>query len=311
MMPQNYKVEKHEPQNKTCPFCPGNEKMTPPEVSAHRKTGTKPDTPGWTTRTVPNKFPALKSEGDLARAGVGMFDMMNGIGAHEVIIENPDHAKQLADLADHEMELVIWAYRERSVDLRGDKRFKYMLIFKNFGLSAGASLEHSHSQLIALPAVPKTVREELLGCEKYFEYKDRCLICDIIREELQAEERIVSENNNFVAYCPIASRFPFEVWIAPKEHSSDFTYINKEAMMDLGRIIIDILKRVRVVLGDPSYNYLLHTSPIEARERPDYHWHIELMPKLAKVAGFEWGSGFYINRTSPETAAKYLREAKI
>lgn len=311
MLPNKYQIDKHELTAKSCPFCPGNEHMTPPEIDAHRKTGTKPNTPGWVTRTVPNKFPALKIEGDLGKTGVGIFDMMNGVGAHEVIIENPDHQKQIADLADHEMELVVWAYRDRSVDLRGDKRFKYILIFKNYGLAAGASLEHSHSQLIALPIVPKTVHEEIVGCEEYYNYKDRCLICDTLRDELHAETRIVTENKNFIAYCPMASRFPFEIWIIPREHSSDFTYINKEGMMDLGRIIIDVLKRVRVTLNDPSYNYIIHTSPIEARERADYHWHIEVMPKLARTAGFEWGSGFYINRTSPETAAKYLREAKI
>lgn len=296
---------------KVCPFCVGNEKMTPPEIYAHREGAGLPNSPGWSVRIVPNKFPALRIEGTINRMGIGLYDMMNGIGAHEVIIENPGHSKSFTDLMDHECEKVIWSYRDRSLDLGGDKRFKYILIFKNYGESAGASLEHSHSQLIALPIVPKRVMEELKWAELYYSYRERCVFCDIIREEIDNAERIVVENKNFVAFTPFVSRFPFEVCIMPKNHSANFSHILKDEVVGLARILKDVLLRMKLLLNDPPYNFLIHTSPVEDKERDDYHWHIELMPRLMKVAGFEWGSGFYINTTPPELAAKYLNQVKI
>jgi len=309
--PGDFDIEHFPDKKGPCPFCYGHEGMTPPEIQAHREGGTKANAPGWSTRVVPNKFPALRIEGDLNRQGVGMFDLSNGVGAHEVIIETPDHKKTLADLLDHEVEKVIWAYRDRSVDLHGDKRFRYIMIFKNHGYSAGASLTHSHSQLIALPMIPKNVNEELTGSNKYYEYKERCIFCDMITQEKEENERIICQNSRFLAFSPFASRFPFEVWILPKEHHSDFSIIQTEDVIELARILKEVLLRVKSVLGNPPYNFIIHTSPFEARERADYHWHIEIMPKLTHIAGFEWGSGFYINRTPPEIAAKYLREAKI
>ncbi len=310
-VPSDYEVEQHVKKSGVCPFCPGNEHMTPPEIDAHREGEIKPNTPGWLTRIIPNKFPALRIEGNLDRTGIGIYDMMNGIGAHEVIVENPDHNKELCDLMDHDVEKVIWAYRNRSLDLRGDKRFKYILIFKNYGVSAGASLEHPHSQLIALPIVPKRVNEELRWSEKYFGYRERCIFCDILHQEIDERVRIVSENKSFIAFAPFVSRFPFEISIFPKIHSADFSYIQKEEVVDLARILRETLLRIKVALRDTSYNYLIHTSPIETRERPDYHWHVEIMPRLGKTAGFEWGTGFYLNQTPPEIAATALREAKI
>jgi len=309
--PTDFDVE-HLPHKKgSCPFCYGHEGMTPPEIQAHREGSTVANAPGWSTRIVPNKFPALRIEGEIDRRGLGMFDMSNGIGAHEVIVETPDHKKSLADLLDHEVEKVIWAYRDRSVDLHGDKRFRYIMIFKNYGYSAGASLAHSHSQLIALPMIPKNVNEELIGSHRYYEYKDRCIFCDMITQEKEENERLVCENSRFIAFSPFAPRFPFEVWILPREHHSDFSLIQTDGVIELARILKEVLLRIKSVLGDPPYNFIIHTSPIEERERVDYHWHIEIMPKLTHVAGFEWGSGFYVNRTPPEVAAKYLREAKI
>jgi UDPglucose--hexose-1-phosphate uridylyltransferase len=311
-LPGDFEIEQHIHSGKICPFCPGNEQMTPPEIDAHREGQVIKNGPGWRTRIVPNKFPALEIEGNLDRLGIGIYDMMNGIGAHEVIIENPDHNKNMADLLDHEVERIIWAYRNRSVDLRGDKRFKYILIFKNYGEPAGASLEHPHSQLIALPIVPKRVLEELEGSHRYFEYKERCVFCDVIAQEIEDDERLIIENKTFMAFAPFVPRFPFETWIIPKNHTSDFTHIQKEEVIDLARILREILLRIKILLHDPSYNFLVHTAPINGGgEREDYHWHIEIMPRLTKVAGFEWGSGFYINPTSPEAAAKCLREVKL
>ena len=285
--------------------------MTPPEIYVVRPPGSAANSPGWQLRVVANKFPALQIEGQLERRGLGVFDLRTGVGAHEVIIETPDHQRQMADLSLEEFQAVITAFKIRSLDLRGDRRLKYTLIFKNFGLSAGASLEHSHSQLIALPIVPKRVQEELKGAERYVEFRDRCPYCDMVDQELREDERIVCENRAFIAFCPFMSSFPFEIWVLPKTHSADFAKITTEGIADFARLLKETLMRMRVALSDPAYNFLIHTAPIETYEREEYHWHLELMPKLTKMAGFEWGTGFYINPTPPELAAKVLRDVKL
>ncbi len=292
-----------------CPFCVGNETKTPPEIMAYRQAGTLPDTPGWNLRVVPNKFPALQIEGNLDRRGEGMFDRMNGIGAHEVIIETPDHEKTISTMSIKEVEDILWSYRDRILDLEKDKRFKYILIFKNQGSAAGASLEHTHSQVIALPIVPKRVSEEIEGSKKYFSYKERCVFCDIIRQELDSNVRVVKENRGFIAIEPFTPRFPFETWILPKMHDSAFEDGLKEEYEQLAEILRDSLLRLDIALNNPPYNFLLHNSPLRENHSDFYHWHIEIIPKLTKVAGFEWGTGFYINPTPPEEAAKFLREA--
>ena len=308
---EEFEVERHEVKAGFCPFCYGNEDKTPPEVDAFRPDSSPPNTPGWLTRTVPNKFPALQIHGGLGRVGMGIYDMMNGIGAHEVIIETPDHKRTIADLSTEETERVIRAYRARCIDLNRDKRFRYILIFKNYGFSAGASLEHPHSQLIALPIVPKRVQEELQGTEFYYQYKERCVYCDIISQELGERSRLVAENEEFLSFCPYASRFPFETWILGKCHSSAFSQITEKQIANLALILKETMSKIKTLLGDPSYNYIIHTAPAKDKEREDYHWHIEIMPKLIHTAGFEWGSGFYTNPTPPEEAARRLNEVKI
>jgi UDPglucose--hexose-1-phosphate uridylyltransferase len=293
-----------------CPFCYGKEDLTPHEITAHRKQG-GPNTPGWSVRVVPNKYPALRVEGEITKEGDGVFDMMSGVGAHEIIVESPDHYKDMADFSYVEMEDVVWAYLSRSLDLKQDKRFKYILIFKNYGKIAGASLEHAHSQLIALPIVPKRVQEELEGATKYYDYKERCIFCDIIRQEKEEKERIIYEDERFLAFCPYVSRFPYEVWVLPKRHSADFTGLERDSVGCLARAMRDSLARIKKLLSDPPYNFIIHTSPIEGHDREDFHWHIEIMPKLTKVAGFEWGSGFYINPVPPHIAAANLLSVNI
>jgi len=307
---KDFALDPHKKDKKNCPFCWGNESMTPPEIIAHRKYGPE-NSPGWTVRVVSNKFPALRIEGDLNKEAIGMFDMMNGIGAHEVIIDTPDHFRDMADLNYAETEEIIWTYLARSVDLRRDRRFKYILIFKNYGKSAGASLEHPHSQLIALPIVPKRVNEEIDGAGKYYEYKERCAFCDMVREEKEEKDRAIYEDDKFIAFCPYVSRFPYEVWVLPKKHGSDFTSMPRDHVPSLAKALRDSLARIKSLLQDPPYNFIIHTSPINGHEREDYHWHIEIMPKLGKVAGFEWGSGFYINPVPPDLAAENLLKAKI
>ena len=309
--PEAFEVAEHTRSGGRCPFCYGNEAMTPPEIYAVRPPGSAPNGVGWQLRVVANKFPALKIEGDLNRRGIGVFDLCNGVGAHEVIIETPHHERQLSDLAVEELAHLITAFKIRSLDLRGDRRLRYTLIFKNFGLSAGASLEHAHSQLIALPIVPKRVQEELKGAERYFEFRERCVYCDMLHQDLEEDERVVCENRSYLAACPFMSGFPFEIWILPKEHRADFAQIGPEAISDFARILKDTLRRMRLALSNPSYNFIIHTAPIEPREREEYHWHLELIPKLTKIAGFEWGTGFYINPTSPERAATILRATAL
>jgi len=308
--PRDYEIEVQAKKSSACAFCPGSEKMTPPEIVAYSKVKRDRDSAGWTLRVVPNKFPAMQIEGNLDKIGMGIFDKMNGIGAHEVIIESTDHNKEIPDRDEKEIQDLIWAYRDRSLDLRKDRRFKYILIFKNYGFAAGASLDHPHSQLIALPFVPKRVIGEMEGAEKYFGYRERCVYCDMIRQELQEKQLTISENKNFLSFAPFVSRFPYEVCIIPKEHFSDFAQIQAKLVADMASILKDTLSRVKKVLSDVPYNFIVHTTPLDDLTREDYHWHMEIMSRLTKVAGFEWGTGFYINPTPPELAAKILRETK-
>lgn len=294
-----------------CPFCPGNEDKTPPEVRALRSGTEQKNVPGWKIRVVPNKFPALQIEGDLSRRGEGLYDVMNGVGAHEVIIETPNHLAELADLDTDHIYDTLLIFRERILDLKNDTRFKYILIFKNHGISAGASLEHSHSQLIATPIIPKRVQEELLGAKKHFDFKERCIYCDILHQEVQMGKRLVVRTDEYVSVEPFAPRFPFETWLLPVKHYSHFEAMELREYYGLAAVLKETLLRINRTLESPHYNFILHTSPVQEAPLLEYHWHIEIIPKLTKVAGFEWGSGFYINPTPPEMAAQHLREAQV
>lgn len=290
-----------------CPFCPGRERMTPPEVLAYREHGSVPDGPGWYLRVVPNKFPALEANGELVRESEGVFERMEGIGVHDVIIETPDHDKTLATMSSQEIGRLLRAFRERASILRADGRFRYVVLFKNHGATAGATLEHPHAQLIALPIVPGFVRDELEGSKRYYDAVGRCVFCDLIRQERLAATRVVDENADVIALAPFASRFPFETWVLPKLHSARFEEspdLQLGGMTDLLRSVAGRLDRA---LGRPDYNLIVHTSPFGEDTHAFYHWHVEIIPKLSRTAGFEWGTGFYINHTLPEDAAEALR----
>jgi UDPglucose--hexose-1-phosphate uridylyltransferase len=290
-----------------CPFCPGNEDKTPPEIIAIRRNNHQRDVPGWSIRVVPNKFPALQIEHDLNRKAEGNYDMMNGVGAHEVIIETPNHAQDLADFSLEYLQEVLLIFRSRTLDLKKDLRLQYILIFKNHGVAAGASLEHTHSQLIATPIIPKRVAEELEGSKRFFDYKERCIYCDIILQEMKSQNRVVSSSSSFITIEPFAPRFPYETWILPRPHYSHFENMPENLYADLAASLKDALTRLNTALGYPPYNFILHNSPVQEPPLLDYHWHIEIIPKLTKIAGFEWGSGFHINPTPPEIAAQHLR----
>ncbi len=307
--PSDFVQESVKPRGGPCPFCAGNEEKTPPEILANRPGGGLPNSEGWTFRVVSNKFPALQIEGGLGKEGEGLFDLMNGVGAHEVIIETPLHDATLATLSTAQVADVVWCFRERILDLRKDSRLEYILIFKNHGEAAGASLEHPHSQLIATPIVPIMVQEELAGSAQYFGYKERCVWCDIIHQERQAGARVILENEAFVALAPFAPRFPFETWILPTVHRSTFEEIENGEVEQLAALFRELLRRMNQVLRDPPFNFIIHTAPLKEGPLEHYHWHLELMPKLTRVAGFEWGSGFFINPTPPEESARFLRDA--
>ncbi|HZP43827.1 MAG TPA: galactose-1-phosphate uridylyltransferase [Candidatus Binatia bacterium] len=293
-----------------CAFCPGREHETPPEVLAYRDAPGAPDGPGWRVRVVPNKFPALRIEGELERRGRGIYDLMNGIGASEVVVDSPDHALDLDRLPVEAVAAVLAAYRDRIADLRRDERFRYVIVFKNHGAEAGATLSHPHSQLFATPVVPLTVADELHNARAYHGYKERCLFCDILRQELEERVRIVAEGEQVVAFAPFAARFPFETWLLPRRHAAGFERIQPHELADLAAVLRTVLRRLVQALGEQPYNFWLHSAPFDGTESPSYHWHFEVIPRLSRGAGLEWGSGMHVNPVPPEDAARILRDAR-
>jgi len=307
--PSDFPTRFHTKKGGFCAFCEGNEYTTPPEIYAIRPEGTGPNTRGWTLRVVPNKFPALTSEGELMRSAEGIYDRMNGVGAHEVVIETSQHDLTLSTLPIKGVEDVLMAFYNRISELRKDNRLRHILVFKNEGEAAGASLEHSHSQIIGLPVIPRIVEEEIENSKRYFDYKERCIFCDMIHQELMMRTRLISENEDFVSMMPFAPRSPFETFILPKRHSSSFAPNNDFHL--LAQILQKTLKQIDTVLEQPPYNMMIHTAPLRNDVHEYYHWHIEIKPVLTAIAGFEWGTGFYINPTPPEEAARFMREAAV
>lgn len=317
--PSDFHVAEPESGFRFSPFAEGNEDKTPPEVFAIRRPDSAPNGPGWHVRVVPNRFPVLRVEGDLDREGVGLYDQMNGIGVHEVVIETPRADLNLPDMPVEQVERVVLAYRQRLQDLMQDKRLRYILVFKNYGNTAGATLPHPHTQIIGMPVTPIAVSQELMSSQAHYHQKERCLFCDLIRQEQESGSRIITECDDFIALAPFASRFPFEIFLAPRQHAHDFSQISDSQASAFAGALKDVLLRLRHALDDPPYNFVLHTSPITETQprRPgywqtlefDFHWHLEIIPRLTRVAGFEWGTGFYINPMPPEDAASYLRDA--
>lgn len=293
-----------------CPYCPGNEGRTPPEILAYRNHGAANE-PGWTLRVTPSRFPVLRVEGSLTRKADGPYDRMTGVGAHEVFIDTPDHAETLARMPASRAADLLRAIRDRILDLRRDSRLKHAVVFKNYGESAGALLEHSHSQLIALPIIPKCAHEKLEGGRRYWDCHERCVFCDIISHEIEGGARLVAETEKFAVLTPYAARFPFETWILPKDHSSHFETLRDDRLPELAEVLQRTVLKLEVTLENPPYNLVVHSAPMQDGPVREYHWHIEIIPKLTHMAGFEWGSGFHINPTPPEEAAQYLREARV
>ena len=290
-----------------CPFCPGHESATPPEILAYRPAGGAPNAEDWSVRVVQNRFAALDQEGQPLLQTEGIYESMPGVGRHEVIIETPEHGRSLAWLDVKQVEQVLLAYRDRYLSLRQDSRLKYILIFRNHGKVAGASLEHAHSQLIATPIIPQQAWVKIKGIERYQEYYQRCVYCDIMQQELGDGERIVAMNSSFLSFAPYASRYPFETWIVPKERNAHFVNISPAQIRELAAILKETLLRLDLCLDDPPYNYMLLTTDFT----DNFHWHIEIIPRLSIAAGFELGTGIHINVVAPEQAASYLRQVKL
>jgi UDPglucose--hexose-1-phosphate uridylyltransferase len=297
----------HSKSNGNCPFCAGHEDQTPPEILSYRENGNG----RWNLRVIPNKYPALRVEGILDREGEGLYDRITGIGAHEVIIESPEHKVSLADLPEKRVEDLFWAFRDRILDLKRDTRLRYVLLFKNHGDAAGASIEHSHSQLIALPVVPIQVQEEIDGGRKYYSFKERCVFCDIIRQDSADGARVILETDEVLVLAPYAPRFPFETWILPRAHNSHFETAHASLIQNLAWAVRSTIRKLEKALEYPAYNFLIHTAPVQDGPLAHYHWHMEIIPRLTRVAGFEWGAGFYINPTPPEESAQFLRDAGL
>jgi len=294
----------------SCPFCPGHEAMTPPELLVRRENGGAANTPGWSLRVVPNRFPALRTEERLARAGLGIYDAMGGVGAHEVLIETPEHARALPQQSPEQVEQLLRAAQERILDLSRDVRLRSVLFFKNSGSASGATLSHPHSQIVALPLVPAELQQELAGARKHHQEKERCIFCDILAQEARERSRVVLETDGFVALSPWAARGPFELLVLPREHRSIFEQSTAAELRGLAAALRLALRKLDLALNKPAYNFYLHTLPLREAPSDWYHWHLEVRPILALAAGFEWGSGLFVNPTPPEEAAAFLRQTE-
>lgn len=288
-----------------CPFCPGNEGMTPTEIYATREVGSQPNGPGWWTRVVPDKFPFLVIYGDLDRRAEGIYDLMNGVGAHELVIETPDHSGDWSTMEVAQLERVLWTYQERILDLRLDPRFRFVMISKNFHFYTSL-VEHPHSHIVALPVVPRGIELEMRGSKEYYDLKERCIFCDMIREEKRANKRVIFESQHYISFIPFAPRYSFETLVLPKVHCPDYGEKGQN-FDDLARLVRTLLARIKETKGSPPYSVILHTSPNPPFHQEIYHWHLEIRPRVYEGMGFEWGSGFFVTYTAPEEAAAVIR----
>ena len=309
----------HDGDEENCPFCGGREDQTSEEICALRPKDSKPNEPGWYVRCIPNINPVLSINHDLGRRGVGLFDVMNNVGVHEVVIESPCHKKDYHNYEPAQMKRILMAYQQRIVELKKNQHLKYVLVFKNHGKRAGSlHISHPHSQVIATPVVPIRLKMELVGTRKYFQMKERCIFCDVIRQELKDDVRVIEQNDSFLTLVPFASRFPYECAILPKRHMACYEDIEEKELDDLSSIFQRTFRRLHQVLHDPAYNCVLHDAPNPVPKKgawktiqKDYHWHFEIIPRTMRTAGFEWGTGFHINPVAPEKAAQDLKSIDL
>lgn len=285
-----------------CPLCPGAEKENPVEIARVAHGG------GWRIRVTPDRHPLLRIEGGLDQRAVGMFDNMNAVGAHELVVDTADHARTWADFSPAHMARLLGVYRDRLRDLRRDRRFRYAAVLVNRA-AAWSRYSHAHSHVIATPFAPRRIQDELGGATAYFRRKERCAFCDQLAEELDSRTRVVSEHAGFAAIAPYASQHPYETWVMPTQHAPDFGSIADDALGDLATVLVDLVGRLRDVLDDPPYSVALHSGPLDGSHHAAYHWHWEVVPLVGQELGMEWGTGIVSNPVAPEAAAHALRAA--
>lgn len=290
--------------DQNCPFCPGNEHMLNTIIDETRNN----IEPGWICRSIPNKFPALSQNSKTQRHREGFYLCMGGYGHHEVIIENPNHSKDLSHDDLNEFLNVIEMYHRRYQFLMMDSHIVMVTIFRNHGARAGTSLLHPHSQIIGSPTVPRYIRIQEQLAEIYFDDNGNCIYCDLIKNELMSEARIIVQNHSFVSFVPYAAKVPFEIWIIPRRHTAVFGDIIDNEKEDLAKILRDILKKLYYLLNDPDYNFIIHSYTRFRANEPHLHWFLQIVPRLLTPAGFEMGSGFNINPSIPEEDAELLRK---
>lgn len=288
-----------------CPFCPGNEHLTPPESLSMMRDGR------WQVRAVPNKFAALSSDGELSRRLDGLRCVVSGVGLHEVIVETPDHSKTTALLSEAEIEMIVTMYKQRYIGITADPRVEHVTIFKNHGLAAGTSIEHPHSQMIATPIIPPDIRSRMEEALRFYDISGQCIFCKVLADELHEKVRLIHETEHFVSFIPFAALTPFSLWIFPRRHMASFGEIRPEEIHDFAHILRLVLAKLYYGLGNPDFNYIIRTAPCEGRYLRYYHWYLTVIPRLTRMAGFELGSGIYINPTIPEANAEFLRQVEL
>ena len=298
-----------------CPFCAGHEDMTPPEIYRIQNSD-HPDQ--WQTRVVPNKYPLLRVETLLTREGTLFADTISGVGAHEVIIETPNHHLKPWEYTPTQLESVFAVICSRIDDLRRDSRIRYITAFKNYGTGAGATMEHPHSQIVGLPMFPPRIKSIFSRVRDYYDKKERCFFCDMIKFEMNEETRVICDNDDFVAFCPYSSWAPFLVAVYPKHHMHDITRMDSGIRKNFARILVELYRRFYEALGDVPLNAFLHTAPsfVKQLNHPeywsniefDYHWHLELLPRITKVGGLELATGVSVNVVPPNQSAEFLRK---
>jgi len=287
-----------------CPFCPGNEEL---DLEVARYPATDP----WQTRVVNNRYPALSVEGDLDRTYNGVHRLISGVGYHEVVVDHPIHNTTLALMEPEDIQLFLRTFYERGWSIRGDARIEQIIYFKNHGERAGASLKHPHSQIIGLPVVPTDIRHRIEEARRYFDDNGECVFCVMMRDELEKGERLITASEKFVAFVLYASPSPFHIWILPRQHSVSFLYSQREQLADLAQILRDVMRRLFVGLEDPAYNLIIRSAPVKEISNDYLHWYVTIVPRVSRTAGFELGSGMFINPSLPEECADFLRKVKI
>ncbi len=291
-------------QDPNCPFCPGNEELDL-EIEC------LPKNTAWQTRVVYNRYPALSKEGALVRTFNGVHRNISGVGHHEIVIENPRHNTTLALMKINEINLMLKTLYSRGWDIRKDSRIEQIIYFKNHGERAGASLKHPHNQIIALPIVPNDIRNRMDVSRRFFDDTGTCAYCVMLHDELKSKERLVAVSNYFVAFVLYAAPSPFHIWVIPRNHSVSFLYSQPDEMEDLAYILRDVLRRLYIGLRDPAYNLIIRTAPVKELSNDYLHWYVTIVPRLSRTAGFELGSGIFINPAIPKESAAFLRKVEV